>query len=89
MFFAGFDGGIVVIDGTTITLGNDTAGTDSVLPPIAAGLTFSENGYAATFAAVGEERSTSIESADQDVTLAVSTPDGRSTRIDGVLGCGV
>ena len=89
VFFVNDQGGLIMIDGTAIVLANSTTTDDSVIPDIAVGLTYSDNGYAATFAAVGPEREDSIESTERDVTLAVSTPDNRFTSVDGLLFCGV
>ncbi|MGB3737171.1 MAG: hypothetical protein WA964_19615 [Ilumatobacter sp.] len=90
VFFAnGEDGAFMVIDGASIALSNSTAPDAGVIPNIEADLTYSENGYAATFVTVGEASPDSIESTEQAVTLAVATPDGRRTRIDGIISCGV
>ncbi len=89
VFFANDLGGLIVIDGEPVVLANSTTIDDGVIPNIEVDLTYSDNGYAATFAAVGPEREDSIESTERDVTLAVSTPDDRTTRVDGVLFCGV
>jgi hypothetical protein len=89
IFFANGEGGVLVIDGKTVTVPDSTTDDVAVIPPVAVGLTYFCNGYAATVSAVGPERATSIESSDRDVTLAVAAPDGRSTYVDGVLGCGV
>lgn len=89
IFFVNEQAALVVVDGEPIVLADSTTSDDSVIPDIAVGLTYSGHGDAATFAAVGPERQTSIESSERDVTLSVSTSDGRRTSIDGVLFCGV
>lgn len=89
VFFANGGGGFMVIDGESIALANSTSTDLGVIPDLEADLTFSQNGYAATFVTVGPAEPISIESTEQDVTLAVATPDGRRTRINGIALCGV
>jgi hypothetical protein len=89
IFFVNGDDGLMVIDGKPVELPDRTSGEDAVIPTVEVGLTYSGDGFAATFAAVGPERPVSIESSDRDVTLAVAAPDGRRSTVKGVLGCGV
>lgn len=89
VFFLSGDAAVLVIDGERVVLPESTTKQDTVIPDVTVGLTVSGKGYAATFAAVGRERPASIESSDRDVTLAVATPDGRRTYLDGILTCGV
>ena len=89
VFFANGDGGFMVVDGQSITLANSTSPDLDDIPTLEADLTFSQNGYAVTFVTVDPAEPNSIESTEQDVTLAVATPDGRRTRVDGIAFCGV
>ena len=88
ILFTGYDGALIQVDGQAITM-RPAEGDPVVIDNVAAGTTYSGNGYSVTFTQVGPERSTSIESADRDVTIEVAGPDGASTSTAGVLGCGV
>ncbi|WP_420450932.1 hypothetical protein [Ilumatobacter sp.] len=88
VFFSGFDGALIVVDGAPVTLG-PSGGADGAAPRITAGTSFVGDGYTVTFSEVGEQRSTSIESSEQDVSVSVADPGGSVTRLDGLLGCGV
>ena len=88
LLFTGYDGALILVDGEAITM-TPADGDPVVIDNVAAGTTYSGNGYSVTFTQVGPQRSTSIESADRDVTIEVAGSDGRTTGVQGVLGCGV
>ena len=83
LFFMGWDGGFVMIDGTPVEMANTEGQSFGTTDDVFAGV-----GYRAEFVEVGDPTPSSIESTVQDVVLRITADDGRSTDLSGVLWCG-
>lgn len=86
IFFTGYDGGFMVIDGEPVLLDKKPGTVDSVIDIADS---YSNADYTVRLVDIGEPTPTSIESTDRDATLKVVASSGETTSIEGVLGCGV
>lgn len=88
IFFSGFDGGFIQVDGAIVRLDRDDDALDAegFFQP---GSLFSNEGYEVVFSNLGEPVETSIESQQWDVTMTATSASGAYGPFDGVIWCGV
>ncbi len=86
VFFTGYDGGFMVIDGKSVLL-DKKPGTAASVIDIAD--SYANADFTVRLDDIGEPTQTSIESTERSATLNVVASNGETTSIEGVLGCGV
>ncbi len=88
IFFSGFDGGFIQVDGVIVPLDGDDDALDAAgfFQP---GTLFSNEGYEVVLSNLGEPVETSIESTQWNVTMSVNSASGTYGPRDGVIWCGV
>lgn len=88
IFFSGFDGGFIQVDGVIVPLDgvDDALDAAGFFQP---GTLFSNEGYEVVLSNLGEPVETSIESTQWDVTMTVTSASGTYGPVDGVIWCGV
>lgn len=88
VFFSGFDGGFIQVEGAVVRLDRDdnALDADGFFQP---GSLFSNEGYEVVLSNLGVPVETSIESQRWDVTMTATSASGTYGPFDGVIWCGV